>query len=132
MTCSRHLNRLALLVLLSVAGGCGKSDKPSGPVVDSFTGSVVADGKPVSFPPADQVEIMLFSDKGSQLRVPISPEGTFKLGWMPVGKHTASLTRMKSIEGKKGGQTTHSIPGGLDIVEGKTEYTIELGKNFKL
>ncbi len=128
----RNLSLLILLTFGGVSAGCAKSDKPAGPVVDSFTGSVVADGKPVSFPPADQVEIMLFSDKGSQMRVPIGPDGTFKLGWMPVGKHTATLTRMKSVEGKKGGQTTHTIPGGLDIVEGKTGYTIELGKGFKL
>ena len=132
MKCFKLFSLLALLTGCSLAAGCAKSDKPNVPVVDSFTGSVVFDGKPVKFPADDQVEIMLFSEKGSQMRVPISAEGTFKLGWMPVGKHSATLTRMKSVEGKKGGQTSHNIPGGLDIVEGKTEYTIELGKGFKL
>jgi hypothetical protein len=32
----------------------------------------------------------------------------------------------------RGAPTNYSVPGGFTITEGQTEYTIELGKGFKL
>lgn len=107
---NRIISCTAVASLLVIAGCSKSSDKPEGPTVDSFTGRVVADGKPVSFPTSDKVEILLFSEKGSQMRVPISSDGTFKLGWMPIGKHSATLTRDKSASGKKGGKHPTQFP----------------------
>lgn len=116
---------------LCVAAGCSAhSDKPAGPTVDAFTGRLVADGKPVKFDAADKVTLRVFTEKAESFNIPIAPDGTFKIGWMPVSKYTATLIREKATNQKGSGPAPVSLPG-FTVEAGKTEYTIELGKNFK-
>ncbi|HEX4590091.1 MAG TPA: hypothetical protein VH120_09195 [Gemmataceae bacterium] len=117
-------------VLLLAALGCQKKNF-DGPTVDAFTGRLVADGKPVSFPPGEQVILRVFHRPTSKSwGIPIAPDGTFNIGWMPIGTYTAMLERPP--------KSAHSAPekyvlkDGFKIVDGQTEYTIELGKGFKL
>lgn len=127
-----------------IAAGCGppKADiAERGPTVPSFTGRLVQDGKPVSFPSEEKVLVNVFHQKGRKFGIPIKSDGTFKVGWMPIGKYSAMLVRQKPTskgpiapeEGKlrlppmAGG---YQIPNGLTIEEGKTEYTIELGPEW--
>jgi hypothetical protein len=138
---------LSLFVVATVAlitAGCGppRADiAEHGPTVPSFTGRLVQDGKPVSFPSEDKVRVEVFHEKGRRFGIPIQPDGTFKIGWMPIGKYSAMLVRNKPAskgpiapeEGKTrlpraaGG---YQIPDGFTIQEGKTDYTIELGPEW--
>ena len=122
-------------VLAIAAGGCGHSDRPDIPTVDDFDGRLTHEGKPVSFPSDPKVQVLLFHHGSAEsFYVPIKPDGTFDIGWMPIGKYSATLIREKAPEGGKKGPTTpsrYSIPEGLTIEEGQTQYEIELGKDWK-
>ena len=118
-----------LAIIFALATGCTpKSDKPTTPTNDAFVGRLVADGKPVNFPADETVQLQVFTEKGSQSKIPIRPDGSFKIGWFELGKYTANLIR---AGGKQGSSPVHAVPGGFEVVAGKTEYTIELGKNYK-
>jgi hypothetical protein len=118
----------ATLVLL--AFGCERRQTYDGPKVDSFSGRVVKEGKAVSFPPDETVQLKLIHDQAKSFGIPISADGSFKIGWMPIGKYSAMLIREKATGGKRM-PNMYNVPNGFEIVEGKTEYEVELGKDFK-
>jgi hypothetical protein len=64
--------------------------------------------------------------------VPIKPDGTFSIGWMPLGKMALRLERSPKDPAKRTGVAQrYDVPGGLTIEEGKTTgYTIEVGKDW--
>jgi len=109
--------------------GCGPPQaKFEGPTVPAFNGKVVAGGKQVTFPEGEDIFIKVFHEKGQSFNIPIKNDGTFNLTWMPIGKYSAALMR-KSKAGK-GGPGRYGIPD-ITIVQGQTEYVIELGKGYK-
>jgi hypothetical protein len=116
---------LAGFVLVSL--GCGKPNRPvEGPFVEAFVGKVVRDGKPVTFPENEDVQLEVVHRKSAyHFGIPLKPDGTWTIGWMPIGDYSVTLERTPkgSHQPRKQG-----VPGGLKIEEGKTEYTIELGK----
>jgi len=123
----RKLHTLGLTVALALfAVGCGPK-LFEGPTVDQFTGRVVKDGKPVAWPQG--LELELTHEKGRKLGIPIQPDGSFTIGTMGVGKYTVMVKG--SASGGKGAPYMYTVPGGLRIEEGKTDYTIELGKDLK-
>lgn len=125
-----RLSYLAIPVL-AAALGCGKGEMEfEGPTVNAFVGKLVQDGKPVNFE-GETVSLQMFSDKGESFGVPLTPQGEFTIGKMPVGKYTVNLLRVRADAKAKGGAAPYSVPGGLTIAEGKTEYSVELGKGFK-
>jgi hypothetical protein len=127
----RYVPLACLCVALGVFTiGCEPKKSFEGPTVDSFSGRVVKDGKPVSFPADRSVELKLIHHSAQTYGVPLSPEGTFKVGWMPIGKYSAMLVQ-EPPAGAKGGKQMYNVPGGFEIIEGKTEYEVELGKNWK-
>jgi len=113
-----------------VGAGCGGTRKPidDTPKVDAFTGKVTQDGKPVSLPEGE-VSLTLFDEKGQSFGIPVQPDGTFKIGQMPVGKYSALLNY--PAKDAKGGPGRYQVPDGLTIEDGKTQYTVELGKDWK-
>ncbi len=114
------------------AGGCGPSKPFDGPTVDAFNGRLVQGGQPVAFPADEKVQLKLFHEKGESFNIPVNADGTFKIGWMPIGKYSAALTREAAVPGKKGvAPSRYSVPGGLTVEAGKTEYQVELGKDWK-
>src|SRR5262249_41835246 len=118
---------LVLLAGLGLANtGCGSSKPVDGPTVDAFVGQGTPHGKPVSFPEGEQVTMMLYHEKGQSFGIPLKSDGTFKIGWMPIGKYSVTIER--EPKGAKGAPSKQNVPGGLTIQEGKTQYTIELGK----
>jgi hypothetical protein len=126
--------RLVSTVLLSLAlgllgAGCGEKKSFDGPTVEAFTGRVVKDGKPVAFPAGESVQLKLIHEKAQSFGIPLAADGAFKIGWMPIGKYSAILIRQK--DGGKGGPNMYNVPGGFEIVDGKTEYEVELGKTWK-
>jgi hypothetical protein len=120
---------VGLIVALAFAVGCGKRKEFEGPTVDAFIGRLVQEGKPVKFPAGEEVELKLFHERGESFGIPIQPDGTFKIGWMPIGKYGALLIREPKTS--KAAPLRFNVPGGLTIEEGKTEYTVELGKGYR-
>jgi hypothetical protein len=131
--------RLLLLAAVTAATSVGCGETGAGPAdydatVDRFVGRIVSDGKPVEFGPDDKTTLQLiYRLTGESFGIPIKPDGTFTIGWMPVGAYTARLDRQPLPKpGKRGGQPTrYTVPEGLKIEQGKTEYTVELGKGWK-
>jgi hypothetical protein len=121
------ITHLVVLALSLTAISCSRKSF-DGPTVDSFTGRLTHNAKPVSFPAGDVV-VTLVHEKGESFGIPIQPDGSFKIGWMPTGKYSATLTRASKQD--KGGPIRYNIPGGLTIDDGKTDYTIELGTGWK-
>lgn len=127
----RVLWGIVLIVGLGLAAvGCGAKKSYDGPTVDAFVGRLTQEGKPVTLPAGAKFSLELFHEKGQSFGVPIQADGSFKIGWMPIGKYSATLIR-EDKKGKGPPGKRYTVPGGLTIEDGKTEYTIELGKNWK-
>jgi hypothetical protein len=128
------LDVFARFLLILVAGltllgtGCGHKRPYDGPTVDGVTCRITHDGKQVSFPEDKPVSLKVVHEKGTSLSIPIKPDGTFQVGWLPIGKHGAVMER-PGPGGK--GKSVYSVPGGLTIQKDQTDYTIELGKDWK-
>jgi hypothetical protein len=120
---------VALLLLLGLSG-CGSKKSFDGPTVDAFIGRLTRNGQPVTFPETEKVRLEVFHETGQSFLIPIQPDGSFKIGWMPIGKYSAALLRGNK-DAKGPPAKRHNIPGGLQIEDGKTEYTIELGKSYQ-
>ena len=123
----RFLGCLILLCAALLQTGCSRRNF-DGPTVDEFIGRVTHNGTQVSFPEGEAISIKLIHETGQSFGIPIKSDGTFKIGWMPIGKYGATMER-PNPGGK--GKSLYSVPGGLTIEDGKTEYSIELGKNWK-
>jgi hypothetical protein len=120
---------LFLAVLVLSATGCGKDKEFDGPVVDKFVGKVTKDGKPFSVPGSDELIIEAKHESHQTFGIPIKPDGTFEITWMPLGNYILFAEYHKA--GQKGRSNKATIPGGLQVMQGKTDYVIELGKNWK-
>lgn len=127
---------LSIAVIAATAfTGCGPGGGyTEGPTVDRFTGRLTASGGPVAFG-ADELVLLNMTHKESKsgFGVPIKPDGTFDIGWMPVGSYSVNLTRGPSrvafMSGNEKGVWTVSLPE-FTIAEGQTEYTIDLPANW--
>ena len=122
------------LVLAAAGCGYGRPKYYEGPTVEAFSGQVTQAGKPVTFPEDEEVIVRLTTLEGAKtFGVPIKADGTFSIGWMPIGKMAARLERGPKDPAKQVGPPRgYAIPGGLTIEPGKTTgYTVELGKGWK-
>jgi hypothetical protein len=133
---------VTLVAVLGLVSGCGKRDD-YGPTIEAFTGKITHKGATVKFPEGDTVLLNLRfiqgkdekQQKGEQFAVPVScSDGSFQIKQMPIGKYIAILTRSKPPRkvGERSETSQYNIPDGLTIEEGKTQYSIELGANWKL
>src|SRR5439155_925970 len=91
----RTIHRLVLTFCLGLAVfGCGKDRGGfEGPTVDAFHGKVTHNGNPVKFAEGDDVQLTVFHTSGRQFGIPLSTDGTFEIGWMPIGKYAMMLER---------------------------------------
>ena len=122
--------RLLSLLAFFVAIGC--QEVPfDGATVDNFDGQVVRDGKPASFSEDEEVKLLLIhKESAERFYVRVKADGSFDIGWMPIGEYLCSISRQKlnpAEPWRQGAADFKPIPGGLQIEEGKTEYEIELG-----
>jgi hypothetical protein len=125
----RFFGCLILLAGLALLGmGCGPKSSFDGPTVDAFTGRLTHNGQHVSFPEDKPMFLKVIHEKGTSFGIRIKPDGTFQIGRMPTGKYGAVMER-PGPGGK--GMSMYNVPGGLSIQEGQTDYTIELGKDWK-
>jgi hypothetical protein len=111
--------------------GCGPTKTYTGKTVDKFVGKVTHNGQPVSFPADQEAQLTLYHQSGQQWSIRLQEDGTFDIGWMPVGKYAVMLERQQGAKKRGSGISRYSIPDGLTIEDGQTEYVIELGKGFK-
>jgi hypothetical protein len=126
----RRVYRVVLLAILGVAVvGCGQRKPFDGPTVETFVGRVTQDGQPVSFPEGEEVTLRVFlHGKGQRFGIPLKSDGTFDIGWMPIGKYSVMLER--GAKDGRGAPSMYRVPD-VTIEEGQTQYTIELGKDWK-
>ncbi len=118
--------------LFFVVGCESKHGGFDGPTVDAFNGRVVRDGKPITFPDSSSAQLKLIHGAtGQSFGIPLQPDGSFRIGWMPIGKYSAILQRQPK-DSSRGGPQMYNVPGGFEIEAGRTEYTVELGKGLKL
>jgi hypothetical protein len=130
----RTINRLAVTFCLGLAvlGCTSNKGGYEGPTVDAFHGKVTHNGNPVKFAEDEEVQLSVFHEKGQQFGIPLKADGTFEIGWMPTGKYSMMLERTAQNPATKGpSKSRYNVPDGLTIEEGKKDYVIELGKNFK-
>jgi len=128
----RTINRLVLTfcLVLAVFGCTKKRGGYEGPTVDAFHGKVTHNGNPVKFAENEEAQLTVFHESGRQFGIPLTTDGTFEIGWMPTGKYAMMLERQTPV--KKGPtKTRYNVPSSLIIEEGKKDYVIELGKDFK-
>jgi hypothetical protein len=128
----RTINGLLLTFSLGlVVVGCTQKSY-TGKTVDKFVGKVTHNGQPVNFPADENAQITVFHETGKQWSIPLNEDGTFDIGWMPVGKYAVMLVRHQGAKTKGPGMSRYNVPDGLTIEDGKThDYVIELGKGFK-
>ena len=106
------LRRLLVAVLVVGSASWGCTPKPYDlPTVDAFNGRLTHNGKPVSFTPEENTTLKVFHEKARAFGIPIQPDGTFKIGWMPIGKYAAMLIRdTKKREGPQRTAAKHLQP----------------------
>lgn len=126
---SRCLPLVATMFLL----GCERSDRPTDvPTIDAFVGRLTHKGQTPNFPEGTEVKLKMISDKAISFGIPLKPGVTFDIGWMPIGKYTVQLTtRTPGKDGRSGAEKVYTVPGGMELVPGQTQYTIELGEAWK-
>jgi len=95
--------------------GCGPKKSFSGPTVDAFTGRLVHNGQPVTFPEGDKVLLEVRHETGRPFTIQIQADGSFKVGWMPIGKYPVVALLRSSGEGRAPVAKRYNIPGGLTI-----------------
>ena len=131
----RTIKRLVLIFCLGLAVfGCSDNRGGfGGNTVDAFHGKVTQNGNPVKFAEGEQVELGLYHEQGKHFGIPLKEDGTFEIGWMPLGKYMVMVERIPLGSGNKGAshKTRYNVPDPLIIEKGKTDYVIELGKDFK-
>jgi hypothetical protein len=132
---------MVLVAGLGLAAGCsdpassqpGAPGQAKTPKVSSFTGKLVAEGKPVSFAPGETVLLRVTHEaEANENGIPIKADGTFSIGAMPSGKYQAMLERSGTpgAKEKRGSKILYEVPDGFTIVAGSTETVIELGPGF--
>jgi hypothetical protein len=127
MKCLQTILLSAALGLLAM--GCNNRPTYDGSKIDSFSGRLVKEGKPVSFSSGENVQLKLIHETAKSFGIPIGADGSFKIGWMPVGKYSAILIQQPKA-GERGGPHMYNVPNGFEILDGKTEYEVELGKDW--
>jgi hypothetical protein len=115
---------------LLLSGGCGSNKGFDGPTVDAFIGKVAKDGTPISIPEGERVVVRLIHHgSAQQFGVRIAEDATFEIGWMPIGKYSVTLERPQKDDGPriKTRMSQIHVKQPFEIVEGQTEYNLELG-----
>src|SRR2546423_15175424 len=98
----RTINRLVLTFCLGlpVFGCTDNKGGYEGPTVDAFHGKVTHNGNPVKFAENEEVQLKVFHESGRQFGIPLTADGTFEIGWMPLGKYGMMFERNPQNPGK--------------------------------
>jgi hypothetical protein len=92
-------------------------------------GRLVRGDQPVRAPEGGRLALSLIGDKGEKFNFDTQPDGSFSgpnaddQRPFPPGKYTVLLFRYQP--GARGPDVTH-LPGGVEVVPGKTEYQIDV------
>ena len=78
MLLSYHRVFVVILIAAAVSGGCKRTaNRFEGPKVDGFTGRLTHNGKPVSFPEGETVQLSVHHEKSTGPAV----EHQYSVGW---------------------------------------------------
>lgn len=112
--------------------GCGQTPVKYKETTEAFVGAVVQNGKPITLPEGARLDLV-HEETYSKFGVPLKQDGSFEIGWMPIGKYSAELVWLKgATTGNAGGsQERYNVPNGLTIEKDRTQYQLELGKQWK-
>jgi hypothetical protein len=131
---------LTLVASFALVAGCGDSGPtpgapgvPNVPTNTAFTGKVVSGGKAVTLPEGSMLRVQ-HEDAANETGIELKTDGTFGIGKMPIGKYNARLETPAggaSGKAKTGAKQVYNIPDGFTILQGQTEYTVELGAGYK-
>jgi len=133
----RAFSITTLCAILAALAGCEPKSEITGPTVTQFSGKVMIGGKLASIKSGDRVVLLLIDKMGQSYGIPISADATFSVGKMPISKYSVQVrvdpAPVTSEKGSRAApQRVTNVPAGFEIVEGQTEYAVELGKGFKL
>ncbi len=124
----RYLLPAFFALLVVGCGGDPSKNALDGPTVDNFDGQLVQNGKPIALKSGQKAILRLvFQKNGESFGIPINENGSFDIGKMPIGNYSA---RLEIKGGDKRGQSITNVPD-LVIEDGKTQYQVELGKDWK-
>ena len=127
----RIANLLVILAMGALLQGCPPPKGAEGPT-EEFKGQITAAGEPVSFTPEEQAKLQVVRHgNGERFGVIVKEDGTFNVEWMPVDTYTVMLERYKAQEGGRSPIPVVENLENLVIEEGKKEYTVDLGENWK-
>jgi len=118
-------------ILLSFTG-CGPGPVRPEEITEAFIGAVVQDGKPITLPDGARLDL-IHDETYSKFGIPLKQDGSFEIGWMPTGKYSAELLWLKGAtkDNSSVSQGRYNVPNGLTIEKDKTQYEINLGKEWK-
>lgn len=119
------------LCLAMVMGCPSSSGRPKDvPTVDKFEGKVLHNGEPWVFSGQGRPVLDLRHNETAEgFGVPIKEDGSFAIGWMPTGKYSAKLIVNEAANAD--GVFIYQLKEPFEIKDGLTEYTVELGPDFK-
>lgn len=121
-----------VLSLLLPTVGCQKEPVGYGETTKSFIGAVVKEGNAITLPQDARLDLV-HDETYSRFGIPLQQDGTFKIGWMPIGKYSGELVWLKgAVGGDPNPSLEHfKVPNGLVIEKDKTEYTVDLGSKWE-
>jgi len=127
--------KIALAIILATPlsfVGCGSGPVRHKEITEAFVGAVVQDGKPITLPDGARMDLV-HDDTYSRFGIPLKPDGSFEIGWMPTGKYSAELVWLKGATTGSNGASLerYNVPNGLTIEKDRTEYTLELGQKWE-
>jgi hypothetical protein len=117
-----------LVTLLFV--GCGPTPADYGETTEAFVGHIVQNGKPVTLPEGARLDVTQNSTY-HKFGIPLNSDGTFKIGWMPIGKYSVELIWIREAATGQSSQQRYSVPNELVIEKETKPYEVELGKKWK-
>jgi hypothetical protein len=128
---------LLLSPIVLAATGCGGEPKGGftydGKYLDSFSGQLVQDGKPITVPEGTSLQMMREGDGTMSFNVIPKTDGSFSGGKVALGyyKPCLDLPKKSGPKGQGAGSGKFFLPGEVILEEGKTNYTIDVGKDWK-
>lgn len=128
---SVRIVKLSTIVVIAASFvGCGPSAADYGETTKAFVGHVVQNGKPITLPEDSRLNVTQNSTY-HRFGIPLKQDGSFTIGWMPVGAYSVELIWIRQSATGSTSQERYGVPHDLVIEKEPKEYEIELGQKWK-
>jgi hypothetical protein len=125
-----HLKVTTAVLFALLFAGCGPAPADYGETTEAFEGKIVQNGKPVTLPDGAILNVTQNSTY-HRFGIPLNSDGTFKIGWMPVGKYSLELIWVRESATGQSSQQRYNVPNELVIEKETKPNEIELGTKWK-